>query len=132
MKLMRIYNIVLLFLIIASVFACGCASEVSSLTLADNGKKVQIPYGEILTVQLEGNPTTGYVWETDVLDKDILIQEGKADFLRKSDLIGSPGVQVFKFKAVGKGKTRLEMIYHRPWEKEKEPLKTFFAEVTVR
>ncbi|MGC9358653.1 MAG: protease inhibitor I42 family protein, partial [Anaerolineae bacterium] len=45
---------------------------------------------------------------------------------------GAGGVQVFRFRAATTGRTTLELIYHRPWEEDVEPLQTWSVEVVVR
>ena len=133
---MRKTPVLSLITIFVALMVQGCAPRdadgLSGLTLKDDGRKVEIRKGQVLAVDLEGNPTTGYTWEAQDLDTGIIQQQGNPAYQSRSDLIGSPGVQKFTFKAVGAGKTTLKMIYHRPWEKGKEPLKVFSVSITVR
>jgi inhibitor of cysteine peptidase len=107
------------------------ASEVNLLG-NDNGGQIELAKGQILVVTLESNPTTGYSWEVVSSEGSILRQVGEAEFNPQSDLIGAPGVEIFRFEAAGAGQTELKMVYHRPWEKDVEPLQTFSVQVTVR
>jgi inhibitor of cysteine peptidase len=109
----------------------GAAGEVR-LGGSDDGGQVTLRPDQVLAVGLESNPTTGYGWETAGLDTSILRQLGEADYQPQSNLLGGGGVQTFHFQAVRAGQTTLELIYHRPWEKGVEPLKTFSVQVTVR
>ena len=39
--------------------------------------------------------------------------------------VGAGGTQLFRFKALKAGKTEINMVYKRPWEKEAIEQKTF-------
>lgn len=56
-KLMRTV-VVMSFIMIFALFS-GCGTNGSSLTDADNGKQITVRPGEIQTLTLESNPTTG-------------------------------------------------------------------------
>ncbi len=101
------------------------------LGAGDNGRKIELNKGQILAIALESNPTTGYKWEATEFDEHILRQVGD-QFQPESSAAGAGGVQTLSFEAVNSGKTSLKLIYHRPWEKNVEPLKTFSIEVIVR
>jgi inhibitor of cysteine peptidase len=106
--------------------------EAVQLSVDQNGSLiVELETDQRLDINLEGNPTTGYTWEIMNIDKRILLQESEK-FKPESDLEGSPGLFVFRLMAVEKGQTDIVLIYHRPWEKEVEPLSTFFIKVIVR
>lgn len=109
----------------------GLPSELT-LTEADNGRSIDLPQGRTLAIKLEANPSTGYTWEVAELNPPILRQEGAVEFKPNSTLIGAPGTMTFRFKAINTGNTTLELIYHRPWEQDVAPLKTFTLQVSVR
>jgi len=117
-----------------SAMAVGCAParEVKLGTDA-NGREIEIKKGQPLAIALEGNPTTGYTWEVqEPLDEQVLRQVGEAEFKPESDQIGAPGVLTFRFEAVNAGCTILQLVYHRPWEEDVEPLEVFSVQVIVR
>ncbi|HNX90426.1 MAG TPA: protease inhibitor I42 family protein [Candidatus Omnitrophota bacterium] len=109
----------------------GCGHREIALTEKDDGRKIRISTGESMSVSLESNPTTGYIWEPAELDGKIL-KFKKGDFKPSSDLVGAPGRQIFCFKGMLKGKTSLKLIYHRSWEKSVPSAKTFSITVEVR
>jgi len=74
--------------------------------------------GQILTIGLDSNPSTGYSWEVAEMDEKILRQVGESEFKQESTLLGAAGKQIVRFEAVGGGQTTLKLIYHRPWEKD--------------
>lgn len=101
------------------------------LSMQHNGQEVKLRKGQILVITLEGNPTTGYTWAV-AEPTDILRQVGEIKFKPQSDMLGAGGVQIIKFEALKAGETTLNLVYHRPWEKGVEPLKTFSINVFVR
>jgi inhibitor of cysteine peptidase len=121
------------------VAGCGPAREADAaargeITLGaqDNGSAVELAVGQALVIRLESNPTTGYSWQVAEIDGAVLKQVGEAAFEAQSDLLGAPGAETLRFEASGSGQATLKLVYHRPWEKDVEPLETFTVAVTVR
>lgn len=133
--LKKSYITAALLVIVLSVAGCslleGGTLAVIKLTASDNGRTIELQVGQVLTFTLDANPSTGYTWEMTKLDQKILQQIGEAEFTPDSTLPGAGGQQVFRFKAVSAGQTSLNLIYHRPWEKDVAPLKTFSLQVVV-
>ncbi len=102
------------------------------LSEKDLGRTVEIGVGDILEVVLKGNPTTGYIWDVVSPDKGILKQVGETEFEPDRKARGSDGKIMMRFEAAEAGKTSLKLIYHRPFEKNKPPIKTFEVRVTVK
>jgi inhibitor of cysteine peptidase len=50
----------------------------------------------------------------------------------KKGVVGGKTTQVFAFKAAAAGTSNLELHYKRPFEKDKEPAKTFKVTVEVK
>jgi predicted secreted protein len=102
--------------------------EIMNLSENDSGKTVEICVGDELEVVLPGNPTTGYVWEVSSPDSNVLRLD-KSDFVASDKTIGSGGMDIIRFHAIASGKSEVKLIFHRPFEQNMSPLKTF--EVTV-
>jgi len=100
------------------------AGESMKLSENDSGKTVEITVGDELDVTLQANPTTGYVWEVSSIDSSIL-QSNKADFVANDSAIGAGGLEIIKFHTLATGKSELKLIFHRPFEQDTPPLKTF-------
>ena len=99
------------------------------LSEEDAGSTVELRVSDTMEVVLDGNPTTGFLWETAAVDASVLKQLGEPEFEPDTNLIGSGGKFTFRFEAVASGQTLLKLVYHRPWEKDVPPEETF--EVTV-
>jgi inhibitor of cysteine peptidase len=106
------------------------AGEVQ-VTEQDAGKTFHLDIGQTLVVTLEGNPTTGYMWEMQPTDKAILVGVGDPEVKPESNLMGAGGKISLTFKAESEGQQILKLVYHRPWEKDVSPEKTFEVSVTV-
>jgi len=110
------------------------ASEPACIKVTDNdpGPTVELRIGETLEVELRGNPTTGYVWDIASLDMEILKQVGETEFKQDREGRGVGGKVIMRFKARAAGETPLKLIYHRRFEKEMPPIKTFEVTIIVK
>lgn len=114
----------------------GCSgngrAKILQLSGNDNSGSVTVKNGQLFEISLKGNPTTGYNWEAaPPFDDRLLSQVGMPEFKPDSNLLGAPGMQVFRFKALKKGETTLKLVYRRPWEKDVPPLDTFTIKVII-
>lgn len=107
------------------------AGEVISFTERDSGKTVGLSIADELEIVLPANPTTGYIWETDALNCNLL-SHSKVDFLPDTTALGSGGSEVNRFKAIAEGTCRLKFIFHRTFEHNVPPLKTFELTVIIK
>lgn len=100
------------------------AGEVLKLTENDSGKTIELRVRDELEVVLPANPTTGYVWEVSSIDSTVLRLE-KSEFMPGDKAIGSGGMEVIKLHAIAKGSSDVRLLFHRPFERNKPPLKLF-------
>lgn len=128
----------LIFLLLA---CSGCAGQANKtapaenipLTKDQNGQNITVHVNETFQVSLEGNPTTGFSWETSKLDETLLAQQGEPVYTQQTSnkLVGSGGTYLFTFKAVQTGDATLNLVYHRSWEKDTPPADTFQATIHI-
>ncbi|PKN70734.1 MAG: hypothetical protein CVU52_08855 [Deltaproteobacteria bacterium HGW-Deltaproteobacteria-10] len=108
------------------------AKEIN-LTSADHQRIIKMNVGDRLEITLEGNPTTGYVWEKVEGDNEILLRQGDYQYTPAEPLLlGSGGKFTFTFLGAAGGKTRLRIIYHRTFEKNIDPVKIFEVLVIIK
>ena len=98
----------------------------------DNGRTFTVARGTVLAIQLEGNPTTGYTWESSVGSRAVLNPTSDGDFKPSSSAIGAGGTYTFQYQALTRGRTDVTLVYRRSWETGVEPLKTFQVTIVVR
>ena len=104
------------------------------LTEKDSGRTLHLDRGDTFTVQLVSNPTTGYLWKfgTPPYDESVMILRGDKYIQPEKELCGAPGKRSLTFVAEGSGRTGLNLIYVRPWEKNQPPAQQFNVMVVVK
>ncbi len=142
----KLKSILIVTLLISSLLLLGCtraSGEVYSeynlkISCAkfeayhDLTSEIQVTVGDIITVELCSNPTTGFQWEYETTGRTVL-QETAHDFVPPgSDEPGTPGKDIWTFEAIEKGETELRMEYSRPWEGGEKGEWTFNLEVHAR
>ena len=83
-----------------------------------------------VTIELKGNPSTGYTWEAVLSDENIVEVSKDVKYLGAKGMVGAPSMFYFTVRSVLTGNTVLTLEYKRPWE-EKEPLETKVYNITV-
>ena len=125
--------VVMSFFLAMALFS-GCGANGTSITDADNGKQITVKSGDVITVTLASNPTTGYSWQVMEIDNAVLVQQGDPEYRQASGtegLVGAGGTETFRFKGTGTGRTTLKLGYMRPWESI-PPIETFSVQVIVQ
>jgi len=104
----------------AVLLLSGCLGRLFILDEADDGGLKTIKVGDIVVVQLRGNPSGGYLWQlTDTVKEAVLESLGEVEFVPDDpNVCGGGGVWKFRFRAIASGTTRLDFVYGRPWEEE--------------
>ncbi|MGE5376940.1 MAG: protease inhibitor I42 family protein [Bacteroidota bacterium] len=105
--------------------------EKKQLTEKDSGASIDLRVQDILVISLLDNPTTGFQWEIDRADSQILRPIGNPVYEPSSNLVGSAGRTTFQFEAAEAGSTKLRLLYYRPFEKDVAPASTFDLNVTI-
>ncbi len=97
---------------------CASAQPARLLTQPDNGQTVTVPLGTTIMVQLAANPTTGYNWTPVSVTVPVLTLTGSSYTPDRvpSGVVGSGGMDTFRFRAFKTGQQQLRLNYARPWE----------------
>jgi inhibitor of cysteine peptidase len=92
----------------------------------------QMEVGDKIRVKLCSDATTGFRWQYDINNENILKEEDH-DFIEPEgdDLAGAAGQEVWTFEAVEKGTTEVRMEYSQPWEGGVKAEWTYTFTVTV-
>jgi len=130
-----------------SLFACSPAiKQVPVEVSCDDFYKLQhisqevgVAVGDSFTVTLCSNPTTGFLWSesAQISDQSVLEQLGR-EFVPpeykgdKPPPPGTPGQEIWTFKALKAGESTISMEYSRPWEGGEKGEWTFALTVTVK
>lgn len=118
-------------LLVISVFGLLVISECTAKKMVlPSGSEVK---GDMLTITLEENPTTGYGW-TLKMGTENIVSLSADDYISAQtsrNVVGSGGNHVWHFNGVSKGETILTFKYYRPWEKEDAAIETRIFNITV-
>lgn len=114
-------------LLVAGAFAVQAKSNGTSPEIIKKTVKVNKEF----TIVLSSNPTTGYSWNAKFDPSYIqLVSSSYKPNKTTSGIVGSGGVQIFKFKAVKPGKTEIVMQYKKSWENSPINEKTYKITIT--
>ncbi len=73
---------------------------------------------EEFQLEMESNATTGYSWKwMNHKAESIVDSIGFSYTVNYPDLMGSPGKEIWKFRAIQIGTDTLHFVYRRPWDK---------------
>lgn len=109
--------------LLAIILLAGCGFGASEMQVTDPQQTIQISTGEEFTIILEANPTTGYQWKIiGGVDKTV-IEFVRSDYKSTSDpnLVGGGGLDLWTFKAVNAGESRVVLGYYPPSNDPVEP-----------
>ena len=143
---MKIITIGLTVILALSLLACStpAPTKVQVEVPIDNFMQdkhltgqVEVTAGESFTVTLGSNPTTGFQWseKAQISDATVLKQVGHEFISPESEPPpppGTPGQEVWTFKALKTGTSTVSMEYSRPWEGGEKGEWTFNLAVAVK
>jgi len=114
--------------------AAGCAKQGKVIEVGpeSNGGSLELAVGDRLRVVLEGNPTTGYLWDLYEVDREVLDMPEMPQYMQEGEGLGAGGKYTLEFVAQKAGETQLTLRYFRPFEMEAPPEDTFELDVTVK
>jgi inhibitor of cysteine peptidase len=106
------------------------------LDLSADGTTQKLKKGEVMSITLESNPSTGYSWAAKISDSTVLVLMGEPQFSEPSQsstpIVGAPGTQTFYFQAADTGTSTVTLNYQRSWEIDVAPAQTFSIIVDVQ
>jgi inhibitor of cysteine peptidase len=130
MRRHRLPTQLLLLFLLPSWLSSQIAAKTITLKDSDNHSHVALSTGDELIVKLTSNPTTGYSWSP--AEPFLLLPLISSKFVAaRPGHYGTPGHQVFTFKAKHSGKVALVLHYSRSFEKDVPPAKTFRVVVSI-
>ena len=113
----KLKSLFLITLIFGAFFMSSCTSQKSFES-------------DSVTIELKGNPSTGYTWEAVLSDENIVEVSKDVKYLGAKGMVGAPSMFYFTVRSLSVGNTVLTLEYKRPWE-EKAPLETKVYNITV-
>ena len=108
------------------------AVQCTPVEVTETQQNVTVKLGDIVIIKLKENPTTGYSWQMDIPETDIVkVQENKY-IAPNTDLVGAGGVHKWELKASTTGTVKITGAYRRSWEKNTSLERRFECEITVK
>ena len=110
----------------------GVENKENVVQLSDiTEKTVYLEAGDVLKVEIEANPSTGYSWYPQVSSECNLEYVGKSNKeIYEDDRVGDPVISVFEYRSNEAGSCTIEFDYARSWEGES--IKTKRLKIVVR
>ena len=106
---------------------------------ANISRQVEVKTGDVFTVALDSNATTGFSWteQAKIADGNILKQTGHEYIAPRANddnkpVAGMSGIEEWWFTAGQTGTTTATMSYSRPWEGGEKDARTFVLTVIVK
>ena len=126
-----------LFALLACALLAGCTTAHSPKTIspADTDRQITLAVGQVLVIELPGNPTTGYTWTAKKIDGDALTRLGDGVYKQNpapERMEGVGGVETWKFQGAKAGRQTLRFEYARSWEKDTAPARVAAFEIVVQ
>ena len=115
------------------------ASAEDFLNQANLTKQVEVKVGDVFTVALDSNATTGFSWneQAKISDGNILKQTDHQYVAPRANnddrpVAGMGGIEEWWFTAGSTGTITVSMSYCRPWQGGEKDVRTFVLTVTVK
>ncbi|MBN1133916.1 MAG: protease inhibitor I42 family protein [Methanosarcinaceae archaeon] len=81
--------------------------------------------GDIIIVELEENPTTGYSWNLTYSEGLELSEDNYTQENNTEEMVGAGGFHQWTFKLTDTGEQKISAVYMKPWEERTGDENTF-------
>jgi inhibitor of cysteine peptidase len=105
-------------LLVCLPLACAPGVHSAGRNYTDPAVAITVTKGEVFTISLDSNRTTGYRWVLDQEPDGKVVRYVGTEY-RPVDMrrTGAGGSEIWTFEAVNKGSAFIGLHYLRPWEK---------------
>lgn len=121
-------TVVLLLLVAAVASATSMIPKEVRVDAKSNGQTIHLFVGQVLSLSLRENPSTGFRWTVEDFKPSVL--EQLETVYKPAAGVGGAGEKIFGFSAKRAGETNLELHYGRPWQ-ETVPSEKFQVKLKV-
>ena len=138
---MRRY-VVMAAVVLAAVLSISAVAGCGSSGTSANGKtftikdtRINAKVGDQFVIQLESNATTGFAWGISGTLNPSVVTKVRSTYIagpNPKNMSGVGGTEKWTFKATGKGKGKIVMIYYRSFDKTAKPAQTVTFTVNVQ
>lgn len=96
-----------------------------TFTETDNGREITVAGGDVITIDLPDNQTTGYDWVAAASTDDVLTLTESRFRSPTSTGVGTPGRRHFIYRVHSFGSTTIALARRHLWEPDSEPSSEF-------
>jgi inhibitor of cysteine peptidase len=124
--------LIVLALVTSAVALPGCGG--GSKTYTEQDTSINAKVGSQLVIELQSNRTTGYQWGLSGTPDPAVVKKISSKYVQPENAqqrLGAGGVEDWTFEAVGKGSTKIDMVYTRSFEQQATPAQSFTFDVKV-
>lgn len=97
---------------------------------SDGGRSYPVAAGDLVVVRLPETPSSGYRWQVDTVDADVLAPAGDT-FRPERPGLGGEGMRLLRFTVVGAGHASLRLALRRGWEKGEPAVRRYDVSIHV-
>ncbi len=127
--LKKITGIFAVILLGAVLFSCAAKPSLV-VTEKKSTAELKVKAGEIVEVRLKGQLGTGFSWKASI-DEEYLKEIEKEVLTGEKQETSGWDTQIFRYRALKKGKVPMTYHYSRPWKRKEKPLKSFSCTVNI-
>jgi predicted secreted protein len=100
----------------------------SAMAFEDPGVPIKIFPDEEFSIALASNPSTGFRWKMTLPEEQKIVKLLGSEHVTSQEVMpGVPGEEVFTFRALAPGETKIDFVYERPWEAKTAPTRKIFT-----
>lgn len=137
MKL-RILSVFMLGICLVLISSCTTSHDYDLAVTCDdfeynpnNESEFTLEVGDKIRIELCANPSTGYEWDYEMTEGDIVMEEDHDYDEPESDVDGAAGTEFWTFEAVNPGNTEVIMEYTPPGTGSTDDSWTLVMTITV-
>lgn len=108
----------------------GSVRASGRLTATDDGSSFDLRQGQVVTVVLESNRSSGLKWILVEPSGTVIVPAASPVYVARAAKSGGGGTETWRFRAAKPGKQTVRLEYRRQWQQI--PQRTFRFSVTVR
>lgn len=130
-----ITSIVLIIIVVigGGLIYINSSKTPSKIEVSEDQQNIEIKTGQEFTINLTSNPSTGYSWSVDdTYNKNIMSKISNEFIPSNSEMSGAPGKELWVFKGIGKGNTKLNFAYIRQRGNDTSQINSKTFNVTVK
>jgi inhibitor of cysteine peptidase len=106
--------LVVILAIVGGYIYFSSSKTPAMIEVSENQQNVEIKNGQEFTIVLTSNPSTGYSWSlNDTYNNNVTLKISNEFIASSTEMIGAPGRELWVFKGVGIGSTKLSFSYAR-------------------